>query len=79
MHVVTQVELDVHASNTRAFDNFRRRLYFDAFSTVHTNRIYVRFRFDPLSKAFSLKTLGALVWTEGLSASKCIRFKTKTP
>ena len=79
MHVVTQVELDVHASNTRAFDIFGRRLYFDAFSTVHTNRIYVRFRFDPLSKAFSLKTLGALVWTEGLSASKCIRFKTKTP
>ena len=79
MHVVTQVELDVHASNTRAFDIFRRRFHFDAFSTIHTNRIYLCFRFDPLSKAFSLKTLGALVWTEGLSAAKCIRSKTKTP
>ena len=53
MHVVTQVELDVHASNTRAFDIFGRRFYFNTFSTVYTNRIYVRFRFDPLSKAFS--------------------------
>ena len=61
MRVVTQVELLVHASNTRAFDIFGRRFYFDAVSTVYTNRIYVRFHFDPLSKAFSLKTLGALV------------------
>ena len=52
MHVVTQVELDVHASNTRAFDIFRRRLYFDAFSTVHTNRIYVRFRLIHFQKRF---------------------------
>ena len=28
--------------------------------------------------AFFMKTLGALVWTEGLNASKCMRFKTKT-
>ena len=53
MHVVTQVELHVHASNTRAFDILGLSFHFDAFSTVHTNRIYVRFRFDPLSKAFS--------------------------
>ena len=53
MHVVTQVELDVHASNTRAFDIFRRRLYFDAFSTVHTNTICAHFHFDPLSRVFS--------------------------
>jgi len=53
MQVVTQVELYVHGSNTRAFDIFGRRFYFDAFSTVHTNRIYVRFRFDPLSNVFS--------------------------
>ena len=53
MQVVTQVELYVYNANTRAFDIFGRRFYFDAFSSVHTNRIYVRFRFDPLSKAFS--------------------------
>ena len=53
MHVVTQVDLYLYAANTRAFDIFGRRFYFDAFSTVHTKRIYVRFRFDPLSKAFS--------------------------
>ena len=53
MHVVAQVELYVHALNTSAFDIFGRRFYFDAFSTVHTNRIYVLFRFDPLSNAFS--------------------------
>ena len=53
MHVVTQVEVHVHASNTRAFDIFGRRFYLNAFSTVYTDRMYVRFRFDPLSKAFS--------------------------
>ena len=40
MHVVTQLELDVHASNTRTPDIFGRCFYFDAFSTVHTKRIY---------------------------------------
>lgn len=53
MQVVTQVELYVYNANTRAFDIFGRRFYFNAFSTVYTNRIYVRLRFDPLSKAFS--------------------------
>ena len=30
-----------------------RRFHFDAFSTVHDNTICMRFRFDPLSRAFS--------------------------
>ena len=73
MHVLTQVKLYAHASNTRACDIFVRRFCFDAFSTVHTNRICVRFRFDPLSRAFSNRYVfdemytfsneNALVWT----------------
>ena len=53
MQVGTQVELYVYNANKRAFDIFGRRFYFNAFSTVYANRIYVRLRFDPLSKAFS--------------------------
>ena len=85
MHVVTQVELYVHASNTRAFDIFGRRFILMRFrSYTPTGYMYVfvliycQKRFQ-IADAFSMKTLGALVWTEGLSASKCIRFKTKTP
>ena len=33
-----------------------------------------RFQID----AFSIKTLSVLVWTEGLNASKCMHFQTKT-
>ena len=47
------VELCGHAANTRSLDIFGHRFHFDAFSTVHIKTIYVRFRFDPLSRAFS--------------------------
>ena len=62
-HVVTQVELYAHATNTRACDILQPTWYiwchlfhFDAlrpFSTVHTNTIWTRFRFGPLSRVFS--------------------------
>ena len=38
--------------NTRAGDIFGHRLHFDAFSTIHTETIDMRSRFDPLSRAF---------------------------
>ena len=38
---------------TRTCDIFGHRFYFDAFSTVHNNRMRMRFRFDPPSRAFS--------------------------
>ena len=47
------------------------RFRFDAFSTVHTNTICMRF--DPLA----MKTLSILVCTEFLSASKCMLSQTK--
>ena len=39
--------------NTPAGDIFGHRLHFDAFSTIHTETIGMRSRFDPLSRAFS--------------------------
>ena len=33
-------------------DIFGHRVHFDAFSVVHTDTICMRFRFNPLSKAF---------------------------
>ena len=62
------------------------RFHFDAFSTVHTNADLYAFSFvstfESVFKsnggAFSMKTLRVLVWTEGLNASKCMRFQTKT-
>ena len=45
-----------HATNTRACDIFYHRFQFDAFrpfSTVHTNVLTMRFRFEPLSRSFS--------------------------
>ena len=57
---------------------------FDVFSTFFPDAIFMRFRFDPLIQkrcqidVFSMKTLSVLVWTEGLNASKCMRFETKT-
>ena len=49
-------------------------------STVDTYMICLRFRFDPLTRAFSNRYVfdenaqrkGA--WTEGLNISKCMRF-----
>ena len=57
---------------------------FRPFSTVHTYticRAFVLIHFQESFQidAFSMKTLSVLVWTEGLSASKCMRrFQTKT-
>ena len=53
LHVVTLFELYAHPTNTRVCDIFGNRFHFDGFSTVHTNTICMRFRFDPLSRAFS--------------------------
>ena len=81
-HVLTSVELYVHDTNTRPRNIFGHRFHFDAFSIVHINTICMRFRFDPLSRAFSnycvLDENVLRIWTEGLDASKCLRFQTKT-
>ena len=60
LHVVTQVELYTaytHASKTRDSDIFGHHFHFDErlrpFSTIHTNKICMRFHFDPLSRVFS--------------------------
>ena len=51
---------------------------FRPFLTVHTNKICMRFCFDPLSRAFSMKMLSVLLSTEGLNnTSKWTRFQTK--
>ena len=72
LHIVTYVELCVHASNNYACDIFGDRFHFHSFSNVHTDRLCVCSGFDPLSRAFSLqihaffmKKLSVLVWTEG--------------
>ena len=75
------VELCGHAANTRSLDIFGHRFHFDAFSTVHIKTIYVRFRFDPLSRAFSnrcfsWKRLGNQCG-RGLSADNRKRIKTR--
>ena len=57
--------------------------HFDAFSTVRTDTICMRFRFDPISRVFSNRCVfdenpqRIWVWTERLNASKCMRFQTK--
>ena len=61
---------------------FRSFFSFDAFSTVYTNTIWMRFRLDPLSftnvfKSFLMKTLSVLVRTEGLNASNCMRISER--
>ena len=53
LHVMTQVELYAHATKTYACDIFSHRFLFAVFSTVYTNQICMRSRFDPLSRAFS--------------------------
>ena len=53
LHVVKYVLLYAHAADTRACDIFGHHFHFDVFSTVQTNTTCVRFRFDPLSTAFS--------------------------
>ena len=78
LHVVTSVALFAHVPNARSWDIFGHRFLFDVFSTVHNNTICMRFRFDPLSKAFLNRCVfdengqRQLVWTEGLNALKYI-------
>ena len=73
-----------HATNTIACDIFGHRFHFDAFSTFFDgshlhDMLCIRFQESFQIDAFSMKTLGVLVWTEGLSASKCMRgFQTKS-
>ena len=80
------VELCEDATNTRACDIFGYRFHFDTFSTVFDhlllNDMYA-FLFWTTFKSvfktilFSVKTLSVSVWTEGLSAAKCMRSQTK--
>ena len=80
---MTSVELHAHATNTCACDilvivfilmrirpstQIRSR-YECVFVLIHFQE---RFQID----AFTTKTLIVLVWTEGLNASKCMRFQT---
>ena len=60
-------------------------IHFRPFPTIHTKKICMCFRFDPLSRVFqerfqidtfSMKTLSVSLWTEGLSAAKCMRSQT---
>ena len=72
------VEFYAHATKTRDCAIFGHRVPFDAFSTAYTNSICMRFVFYSLSRAFSMQMLSVLLWTEGLNASKCMLFQTKT-
>ena len=65
----------VNTLSKRACDIFGQRIHFDVFSTVHTNRRRIRFRFDSV---FNENLLSVSVWTQGLNASKCMHFQTKT-
>ena len=64
----------VHATNTCACDIFRHRFHFKAYSTILFVLIHFQERFQ--IDAFTKKTVIVLVWTEGLNASKCMRFQT---
>ena len=54
---LTLVDLYAHATNTRFCDILGLGIYFNGFSTAHTNKICMHFRFDILSKAFSNRCL----------------------
>ena len=43
----------MHSTNTRTCNIFGHLFHFDAFSTCYADTICMRFRFDPLSRAFS--------------------------
>ena len=77
---------DVSWTLRTCYKNIRLRYFQSSFSfccvsTVYTNQICMRSRFDPLSRAFSNQCVfdeNAQRITEGLNASKCMRFQTKT-
>ena len=87
LHVVKRVKL-YHMLQTQSPVIFSVIVFilmrFRPFSTVHTYTIccafvLIHFQESFQIDAFSMKTLGVLVWTEGLSASKCMRgFQTKS-
>ena len=87
LHVVKRVKL-YHMLQTQSPVIFSVIVFilisFRPFSTVHTYticRAFVLIHFQESFQidAFSMKTLSVLVWTEGLTASKCMRrFQTKT-
>ena len=87
VHVVKRVKL-YHMLQTQSPVIFSVIVFilmrFRPFSAVHTYticRAFVLILFQESFQidAFSMKTLSVLVWTEGLSASKCMqRFQTKT-
>ena len=64
---------------TRACDIFGHRFHFRPSKIIRYECVFVlilfqeRFQMD----AFLMKTLGVLVWTEGLKGWKCVRFKRK--
>ena len=65
---------------------FSRRFHFDAFllfSTFHSNTVWMRFRFDPLSRVFSNRCVFDENAQRGSvdgrhDASKCMRFQKKS-
>ena len=65
---------------TRACDIFGHRFHFRPSKIIRYECVFVlilfqeRFQMD----AFLMKTLGVLVWTEGLKGWKCVRFQTQT-
>ena len=68
LYVVTLVELYAHATNTRGCDCFGLCCHCDTFSTFHTKTICMRFRFDPLLRAF----LNRCVFDENAQRNVCV-------
>ena len=68
LYVVTLVELYAHATNTRGCDCFGLCCHFDTFSTFHTKTICMRFRLDPLLRAF----LNRYVFDENAQRNVCV-------
>lgn len=85
LQIVTYSELNtMRILQTRACDIFGLPVvgYVIVFILVRfrpfSNTICARFRFDPLSRAFSkMKTSCIVMWTEGSNASKYVCFQTK--
>ena len=75
----------VHATDTCACNIFGHHFHFDAFLTIHTNMICINVALIHFQECFKLKCFQwkcsaylLLVRMEGLNASKCICFQTKT-
>ena len=72
------------ATNTGTCDDFGHRfdsVCFRQSTLIRHVCVFVSTHFQErfqIGDAFSMKTLSVLVWTEGLNASKCMRFQWKT-